>query len=78
MMDTPREAESWLVLPPRTAIAVSDMVIDGTRIMAWTMILPAVTRRVIWAMFTPRRLAKLVRNCSSKAPVKSEGSPAMV
>ena len=65
-------------MPPSTPITDSDSAIDGMRIMALRMILPAMTRRVIWAMFTPRRFARLVRNCSSRAPVKSEASPAMV
>jgi hypothetical protein len=74
---TPRLAESRAASPPRYDIAVWEAASDATTTAAWTMVLPAVTWRVMSAMVTPIWLARLVRNCSATLPVKSEGSPAM-
>ena len=64
VMVTRRLAESWVVLPSSTDIDVWAKSSDGTMMVTWRLVLPAVTRMVMALMFTPSRLARLARNCA--------------
>ena len=64
VMVTRRLAESWVVLPSSTDIEVWAKSSDGTMMVTWRLVLPAVTRMVMALMFTPSRLARLARNCA--------------
>ena len=60
-------------MPSSADIDVWEEASDGTVIVTRMLVLPAVTRMAISEVFTLNRLARAVRNCIWKAPVKSEG-----
>jgi hypothetical protein len=63
-MVTPRLVESWAVLPWSAEVDVWAESSDGTMMVTWRMVLPAVTWMVMSLTFTPSRLARLARNCA--------------
>jgi len=79
VMVTPRSVErSSSTMSSSTASAVvREEACDGTAMVASTMVLPAVMRRMTSVGSTPSLLARLARSCCSRSPEMSDGSPSM-